>query len=37
VGVLSGSYRIEGLGGVEHTHIIPSVAELPGLLERAFR
>ena len=36
VGVLSGSHRIEGLGGVEHTHIISSVAELPDLLESAF-
>jgi phosphonatase-like hydrolase len=32
VGVLSGSYRLEDLGGVEHTHIISSVAELPALL-----
>jgi phosphonatase-like hydrolase len=36
VGVLSGSHGIEGLGRVEHTHIISSVAELPGLLESAF-
>jgi phosphonatase-like hydrolase len=36
VGVLSGSHGIEGLGRVEHTHIVSSVAELPGLLESAF-
>ena len=36
VGVLSGSHGIEGLGRVEHTHIISSVAELPQLLESAF-
>jgi phosphonatase-like hydrolase len=36
VGVLSGSHGIEDLGRVGHTHIIPSVAELPALLESAF-
>ena len=36
VGVLSGSHGIEGLGNVEHTHIVSSVAELPGLLASAF-
>jgi len=36
VGVLSGSHGIESLGRVYHTHIIPSVAELPALLESAF-
>lgn len=36
VGVLSGSHGVEGLGRVEHTHIISSVAELPGLLESFF-
>jgi phosphonatase-like hydrolase len=36
VGVLSGNHGIEGLGRVEHTHIISSVAELPGLLASAF-
>jgi phosphonatase-like hydrolase len=36
VGVLSGSHGIDRLGRVEHTHIISSVAELPGLLESAF-
>jgi len=34
VGVLSGSQTIEQLGSVEHTHIIPSVADLPTLLRR---
>lgn len=37
VGVLSGSQSIDQLGSVAHTHIIPSVAELPGLLDAAFR
>jgi phosphonatase-like hydrolase len=37
VGVLSGSHGIEDLGRVRHTHIIPSVAALPALLESAFR
>lgn len=36
VGVLSGSHGIEGLGKVEHTHIVSSVAELPGLVASAF-
>jgi phosphonatase-like hydrolase len=36
VGVLSGSHGVKGLGRVEHTHIISSVAELPDLLESAF-
>ena len=36
VGVLSGSHGIDGLGRLEHTHIVSSVAELPGLLESAF-
>jgi phosphonatase-like hydrolase len=36
VGVLSGSQGIEHLGRVEHTHIIPSVAELPALIDSAF-
>jgi phosphonatase-like hydrolase len=34
VGVLSGSQTIEQLGSVAHTHIIPSVADLPRLLRR---
>jgi phosphonatase-like hydrolase len=36
VAVLSGSQTEEQLAGVDHTHIIPSVAELPGLLQEAF-
>ncbi len=36
VGVLSGSQGVEQLGAVRHTHIIPSVAELPNLLESDF-
>jgi phosphonatase-like hydrolase len=36
VGVLSGSQDVEQLGRVQHTHIIPSVAELPNLLESEF-
>jgi phosphonatase-like hydrolase len=36
VGVLSGSQTVERLGRVTHTHLIPSVAELPVLLDRAF-
>jgi phosphoglycolate phosphatase-like HAD superfamily hydrolase len=35
VGVLSGSQGVEKLGSVTHTHIIPSVSELPRLLETA--
>ena len=35
VGVLSGQQGIAQLGGVEHTHIISSVADLPGLLADA--
>lgn len=36
IGVLSGSHDAVSLGGTRHTHIIPSVAELPDLLEREF-
>jgi hypothetical protein len=36
VGVLSGSQDSEHLGSIEHTHIIPSVAELPALIDSAF-
>lgn len=36
VGVLSGSHSVEQLGKVQHTHILPSVADLPGLLESEF-
>lgn len=33
VGVLSGSHGLEHLGKVKHTHILPSVADLPRLIE----
>ena len=33
IGVLTGSHGIETLGMTRHTHIIPSVASLPALLE----
>jgi phosphonatase-like hydrolase len=36
VGVLSGSQSLEQIGCVQHTHIIPSVAELPMLFETEF-
>lgn len=36
VGVLSGPLPFEEWGRYRHTHIIPSVAELPELLEREF-
>ncbi|MFQ5808362.1 MAG: phosphonatase-like hydrolase [Armatimonadota bacterium] len=36
VGVLSGSHDAVSLGATRHTHIIPSVAELPELLGREF-
>ena len=36
IGVLTGSHNIETLGMERHTHIIPSVAELPQLIERDF-
>jgi len=36
VGVLTGSQTIAHLGTVRHTHILPSIAELPELLERGF-
>jgi phosphonatase-like hydrolase len=32
VGVLTGGMTAEGLGGVRHTHLLPSVAGIPGLL-----
>lgn len=32
VGVLTGGMTAEGLGGVRHTHLLPSVADIPGLL-----
>ena len=37
VGVLTGTQTILHLGKVQHTHIIPSVAELPELAESEFR
>ncbi|RPJ40750.1 MAG: HAD family hydrolase, partial [Deltaproteobacteria bacterium] len=37
VGVLTGTQTILHLGKVQHTHIIPSVAELPELLEKDFK
>ena len=36
IGVLSGSHDAVSLGATRHTHIIPSVAELPELLAREF-
>jgi phosphonatase-like hydrolase len=36
IGVLSGSHGIETLGITRHTHIIPSVANLPMLMEKEF-
>jgi phosphonatase-like hydrolase len=36
IGVLSGSHGIETLGMTRHTHIIPSVASLPMLMEKEF-
>lgn len=36
VGVLTGAHGIEILGATRHTHILPSVAALPDLLEREF-
>lgn len=33
IGVLSGAHGIETLGATRHTHIIPSIAELPALFE----
>jgi phosphonatase-like hydrolase len=36
VGVLTGSQTIAHLGTVRHTHIIPSVAALPDLIEKEF-
>jgi phosphonatase-like hydrolase len=36
IGVLTGSHGIESLGMTRHTHIIPSVASLPALLEKEF-
>jgi phosphonatase-like hydrolase len=36
VGVLSGANSAEVLGKYRHTHLLPSVAELPELIEREF-
>jgi phosphonatase-like hydrolase len=36
VGVLTGSHRAETFGRVRHTHILPSVRELPDLIESEF-
>ncbi len=36
IGVLSGSQKIDQLGRVKHTHLIPTAAELPGLLQKEF-
>lgn len=36
IGVLTGSHGVESLGMARHTHIIPSVADLPALLEKEF-
>lgn len=36
IGVLSGSHGLEILGQTAHTHIIPSVAALPGLIDGRF-
>ena len=36
IGVLSGANSAEVLGKYAHTHILPSVAELPELIEREF-
>jgi len=33
VGVLSGAHSIETLGATRHTHLLPSVAQLPALFE----
>lgn len=37
VGVLSGSQSLEQLGSAQHTHLIPSVADLPTLFDTVFR
>jgi hypothetical protein len=31
IGVLSGAHRVETLGATPHTHLLPSVADLPRL------
>jgi len=32
IGVLSGAHGVETLGATEHTHLLASVAALPGLM-----
>jgi len=36
VGVLTGAGTVETLGRVRHTHLLPSVADIPELIEREF-
>jgi phosphonatase-like hydrolase len=36
VGVLTGTHGVETLGATRHTHLLPSVAELPALLDAEF-
>jgi phosphoglycolate phosphatase-like HAD superfamily hydrolase len=36
VGVLTGTHGWQSLGAVRHTHLIPSVADLPALLRADF-
>jgi phosphoglycolate phosphatase-like HAD superfamily hydrolase len=36
VGVLTGARSVADWGKYWHTHIIPSIADLPGLLDREF-
>jgi len=36
IGVLTGTQTLLHLGKIQHTHILPSVAELPELLEKEF-
>jgi hypothetical protein len=31
IGVLNGAHGLETLGATPHTHLLPSIAELPGL------
>ncbi len=37
VGVLTGTGTAETLGRVRHTHLLPSVADIPDLIEREYR
>jgi hypothetical protein len=36
VGVLSGPLPVAAYGGYRHTHVIPSVRDLPSLIETEF-